>query len=411
MIWIVRWAGLVTLLVSASAYADPYVEVGGFVGVADFDDQLRLGGARYDEQRPQTAPVVGARLTAILVRTSSLDLGLEPELSVTPSWTGYGFDGPRASYFAPVLGYRGSAILRLRSPRAFRLHVLGGIGGATVMSSSPYMRTDSDPVVFYGVGATIALGDQWVMRLDVRQGFLPGRTDDAAVTYEGLIGIGMRFGDRPPPRVVVPPPPPPPTIVVTPPPPPVDVPPPPPLDTDHDGIPDAQDKCPDVPEDRDGFADDDGCPDPDNDGDGILDAQDKCPNEGENKNGFEDEDGCRDEIPPAIVAAFETAGGVRFEATRSKLSEAARASLAKTVIQLHAHPTLRLVITGHPSGTGDAAKDAALAKKRAEVVKWYLVEQGTPSDQVDIAVGAVAKAPIELALSTRPAPAAPSPPP
>jgi outer membrane protein OmpA-like peptidoglycan-associated protein len=405
MIAFVRFgAGLVTLLMSASAYADPYLEAGGFVGVDDYSDQLRLGGSRYDEQRPQTAPVVGARLTAMVVRTRSLDLGLEPELAFTSSWTGYGFDAARGSYFAPVLGYRASAILRLRSPRAFRLHLLGGIGGATVMSSSPYVRTDSDPVVFYGVGATISLGDQWLMRLDVRQGFMPGRTDDAAITYEGLIGIGMRFGD-PAPRVVAPPPPPPPVVVVAPPPPPpVVVPPPAPLDTDQDGIPDTIDKCPDVPEDRDGFADDDGCPDPDNDGDGILDAQDKCPNEGENKNGFEDEDGCKDQIPPAIVAAFEAASAVRFDGTRAKLSDAARASLARTVVQLHAHPTLRVVITSHPTGKGDAAKDAALAKKRAEVVKWYLVEQGTPADQVDVAIGAVAKAPIELALSPRPAP-------
>jgi len=50
-------------------------------------------------------------------------------------------------------------------------------------------------------------------------------------------------------------------------------------DRDGDGIPDDFDKCPDEPEDRDGFQDDDGCPDPDNDGDGILDINDQCPNE------------------------------------------------------------------------------------------------------------------------------------
>ena len=49
-------------------------------------------------------------------------------------------------------------------------------------------------------------------------------------------------------------------------------------DRDGDGIVDAIDKCPDDPEDFDGFEDDDGCPDPDNDRDGIPDVQDKCPN-------------------------------------------------------------------------------------------------------------------------------------
>ena len=77
-------------------------------------------------------------------------------------------------------------------------------------------------------------------------------------------------------------------------------------DRDHDGIPDDVDRCPDQPEDRDGWQDEDGCPDPDNDGDGIPDALDKCPNEPEDKDGFEDENGCpdpdndRDGIPDAF---------------------------------------------------------------------------------------------------------------
>jgi hypothetical protein len=65
-------------------------------------------------------------------------------------------------------------------------------------------------------------------------------------------------------------------------------------DHDRDGVPDDVDKCPDEPEDKDGFEDDDGCPDPDNDHDGIADAKDKCPNVAEDRDGFEDEDGCPD---------------------------------------------------------------------------------------------------------------------
>ena len=63
-------------------------------------------------------------------------------------------------------------------------------------------------------------------------------------------------------------------------------------DRDGDGIKDDVDKCPDEPEDFDGFEDADGCPDPDNDRDGIPDVDDKCPNVPENKNGVEDADGC-----------------------------------------------------------------------------------------------------------------------
>ena len=63
-------------------------------------------------------------------------------------------------------------------------------------------------------------------------------------------------------------------------------------DRDGDGLNDDIDQCPDEPEDRDGFEDEDGCPDPDNDQDGILDLSDQCPDIPEDKNGFEDEDGC-----------------------------------------------------------------------------------------------------------------------
>ena len=95
------------------------------------------------------------------------------------------------------------------------------------------------------------------------------------------------------------------------------------LDNDGDGIPDLKDQCPDQAEDIDTFQDEDGCPDPDNDGDGILDAddrcplepgiaeldgcplrdrdgdgipddKDRCPDEPEDKDGFEDADGCPD---------------------------------------------------------------------------------------------------------------------
>lgn len=63
-------------------------------------------------------------------------------------------------------------------------------------------------------------------------------------------------------------------------------------DRDKDGIFDDVDRCPDTPEDKDGFQDTDGCPDLDNDADGIVDTADKCPNTPEDKDGFEDTDGC-----------------------------------------------------------------------------------------------------------------------
>jgi opacity protein-like surface antigen/outer membrane protein OmpA-like peptidoglycan-associated protein len=65
-------------------------------------------------------------------------------------------------------------------------------------------------------------------------------------------------------------------------------------DRDGDGVPDVYDACPDTREDKDGYKDADGCPEPDNDGDGIADARDRCPNDPEDFDGFQDEDGCPD---------------------------------------------------------------------------------------------------------------------
>jgi len=76
-------------------------------------------------------------------------------------------------------------------------------------------------------------------------------------------------------------------------------------DNDKDGIVDKHDDCPMVAEDKDGFEDADGCPDDDNDKDGLVDPKDKCPNEPEDRDGFEDEDGCpeadndKDGVPDA----------------------------------------------------------------------------------------------------------------
>ena len=65
-------------------------------------------------------------------------------------------------------------------------------------------------------------------------------------------------------------------------------------DGDGDGVLDRNDRCPAGAEDRDGFQDDDGCPDPDNDKDRVPDAQDRCRDAAETVDGFEDADGCPD---------------------------------------------------------------------------------------------------------------------
>jgi len=65
-------------------------------------------------------------------------------------------------------------------------------------------------------------------------------------------------------------------------------------DADRDGIDDDVDQCRELGEDRDGFEDDDGCPEGDNDQDTVPDQPDKCPNQKEDLDGFHDDDGCPD---------------------------------------------------------------------------------------------------------------------
>jgi hypothetical protein len=65
-------------------------------------------------------------------------------------------------------------------------------------------------------------------------------------------------------------------------------------DTDADGVDDDEDECPFLGEDKDGFQDHDGCPDPDNDNDLIPDLDDLCPNDSAEEGMDEDENGCTD---------------------------------------------------------------------------------------------------------------------
>ena len=120
---------------------------------------------------------------------------------------------------------------------------------------------------------------------------------------------------------------------------------------------------------------------------------DACPNEAETKNGFEDADGCPDEIPAALAKAL--AASVRFEPGRARIIPIPKAALAPLVDEMRSRPAIRVVVTGHP-GT---AKEDDLAKRRADAVKWYLVDQGIAADRLDTAVGAIAARgpPIELA--------------
>src|SRR5215207_6479154 len=113
--------------------------------------------------------------------------------------------------------------------------------------------------------------------------FQSGSGQDGSDGKAILLGAEIVLRDPQPLPPAPPPPPPPPPPVAA------------PKDTDGDGILDPDDKCPTEPEDKDGFEDEDGCPDNDNDKDGIADKDDACPDKAEVVNGVDDKDGCPDE--------------------------------------------------------------------------------------------------------------------
>jgi OOP family OmpA-OmpF porin len=407
-----RWesfaaVSLVVIATGAPARAEPRMFASGFVGLGWLGDDTELGNSWAPEQVPGTAPVVGARLgylvaPALIVRDGStrLAFAVEAELAVVASYTGgSSFGGGRMSYFAPVFGWRAHAVLRAGGNDRVTPHLLAGGGGETVASSSPFMSKETDAIVYYGPGVTIPVGQRWQIRVDLRHGLMAGRTSATSSMFELQFGVGALLGaPAAAPRrrvdiVAVPPPPPPPLEVQ---------PPPPPPDADRDGVVDATDACPTAAEDRDDFADDDGCPDLDDDADTIADATDQCPREPETRNGFTDDDGCPDEIPAVVTRAFTAASAVRFEARRARVTPAAQQSLRLLFALLDERRELRVIVVGHP----DRAGNEDLARRRAEAVKWYLVDAGLTEDRIDTAAGAIGKAPISIVL---PDPAAAAP--
>ena len=220
------------------------------------------------------AVLIGVRGTAWLFPSLGFgDLGVELEGKYVPTnLTGTNGAAGRANIF----GVRGMAIYKfLDDTYVLRPFLNAGAGvdifksadsAATLAAKKLYVtgNADADSAWMVGGGAQWQALQDMGVRLDARFVSTKGLSGHAVTgNFESLLSFVYTLGGKP-------------------------------GDRDGDDILDPYDKCPDEPEDRDGFQDNDGCPDPDNDGDGILDAEDKCPNDPEDKDGFQDYDGCPD---------------------------------------------------------------------------------------------------------------------
>ena len=180
------------------------------------------------------------------------------------------------------------------------------------------------------------------------------------------------------------------------------------LDNDKDGIYDSQDKCPNDPEDKDGFEDTDGCPDPDNDKDGVLDKDDKCPmqpgpkeNQGcpdsdRDKDTVVDRlDKCPDEPGPPNNAGCPEKKYITITQEKIELKRQVQFATAKAVINkdsfelldevvelLKKNPQIKLRIEGHTDTKGKPAKNLPLSKDRAKAVMDYLTKGGIDASRL-----------------------------
>jgi OOP family OmpA-OmpF porin len=186
-------------------------------------------------------------------------------------------------------------------------------------------------------------------------------------------------------------------------------------DTDGDGLLDSTDQCILEPEDKDGYLDEDGCPELDNDLDELLDVNDKCPLEAEDRDGFEDLDGgpdpdndkdtvvdVKDQCPNEIGSTTEEPLGcpakpalavvtdcevkiaqqIHFEYNKDKIRPESFPILDAVVEVLNKNPDIKLEVQGHTDNRGSAAYNKDLSNRRSASVRKYLSAKGIPTDRL-----------------------------
>ncbi|HMV68861.1 MAG TPA: OmpA family protein, partial [Myxococcota bacterium] len=157
-------------------------------------------------------------------------------------------------------------------------------------------------------------------------------------------------------------------------------------DEDFDGVTDDVDQCPRSREDVDLYQDDDGCPEPDNDFDDILDVDDDCPKDKEIVNGLEDDDGCPDDPFASVDRArgeIVLAENIYFEGNTAKLKPTSTRVLESVATLISAYPTITLIeIAAHTDTRGDPTANVTLSQQRADAVVAWLVGKGVAAERL-----------------------------
>ncbi len=174
-------------------------------------------------------------------------------------------------------------------------------------------------------------------------------------------------------------------------------PPPPPLDSDHDGVVDSADQCPNTP--AGAAVDARGC-ELDADHDGVVDRLDQCPNTPAgavvDARGCEldgDHDGVVDRLdkcPTTPAGDKVDAEGcslsmplqVQFDTAKATIKPVSYPELDAFVGFLKAVPSAHGELQGHTDNVGKAAYNLKLSQQRADSVKAYVVGKGIDASRI-----------------------------
>src|SRR5436309_2519016 len=308
------------------------------------------------------------------------DVLFQPEYTVTPP-------GGTTSTLEPLIG---SASVVINAVHANRLmaYVLGGYSLLDFGTRAPYRFTDHG--VHGGAGVRLFLTERIALRVEGRAIYSPSTQSTfgpkTATHFLGTAGLSVFHLGVPS------------------------------KDSDHDGVPDNKDACPDTP--AGATVDSKGCP-LDSDLDGVPDGIDQCPNTPAGTK--VDAVGCPlpveavkppaatptppGKCPPAppgsqvdangclILFAPEAARsptpgapprptlvltGVNFETGRSILTRDSYMVLDAVAASLVANPDIRIEVGGYTDSTGRKFTNLRLSQARAVAVRFYLARKGVP---------------------------------
>ncbi len=146
------------------------------------------------------------------------------------------------------------------------------------------------------------------------------------------------------------------------------------MDSDNDGVSDANDRCPNTPAGT--RVDATGCAvvvDGDDDRDGVLNSRDNCPNS--RAGAVVGSDGCEVQVVIELQ-------GVHFDTDKATLKSESIAILNAAVKTLGEHGKIMVEVAGHTDSRASDAYNQNLSQRRAKVVFDYLVAHGIDANRM-----------------------------